>query len=63
MYTAYSGTANVKKKDREADYMGINGETAWILVYDHFSRRLHGDTRMSKASPLGWLRHFLEHQA
>ena len=41
-----------KTKSHEKDYVGINGETSWILVSDHFSRFLVGDTRLSKASPL-----------
>ena len=59
---SFSGT---KSKDdaREKDYLGLNGETSWILVADHFSRCLHGDTRVSKATPLAWLRHFLENHA
>ena len=52
-----------KNKEREIDYLGLNGETSWIIISDHFSRRLHGDTRISKASPLEWLRHFLEHHS
>ena len=48
---------------RDADYIGLNGETSWILVTDHFSRMKHGDTRVSKASPIEWLRHFLQEHA
>ena len=40
--------------------MGLNGETSWILVSDHFSCMLVGDTRTSKATPLQWLTMFLE---
>jgi len=42
-------------KHRDDDYIGLNGETSWILVTDHFSRMKHGDTRVSKASPINWL--------
>ena len=42
-------------KHRNNDYIGLNGETSWILVTDHFSRMKHGDTRVSKASPINWL--------
>ena len=56
---SFSGSRS-SDSDRTKDYVGINGETCWILVTDHFSRRLHGDTRISKASPIHWLRHFLE---
>ena len=59
---SFSGTKS-KNKDRERDYLGFNGETSWILVTDHFTRRHHGDTRLSKASPLAWLRHFLKNHS
>jgi hypothetical protein len=39
--------------------MGVNGETRWILVTDHFTRAVFGDARVSKAPPLEWLRSFL----
>ena len=50
-------------KHCDDDYIGCNGETSWILVTDHFSRMKHGDTRVSKASPINWLRDFLEKHA
>jgi len=50
-------------KHCDDDYIGLNGETSWILVTDHFSRMKHGDTRVSKASPINWLRDFLEKHA
>jgi len=50
-------------KHRNDDHIGLNGETSWILVTDHFSRMKHGDTRVSKASPINWLRNFLEKHA
>ena len=59
---SFSGTTS-KDTEREFEYLGLNGETSWILIADHFSRRLHGDTRVSKATPLSWLRHFLENHA
>ncbi|KAG7340747.1 hypothetical protein IV203_024290 [Nitzschia inconspicua] len=40
-------------------FTGLNGETCWILVTDHFTRAVFGDTRVSKASPIEWLRSFL----
>lgn len=57
--------AGVRSKDpgRAKDFVGFNGETCWILVSDHFSRMLHGDTRISKASPVTWLREFLKKYA
>jgi len=50
-------------KHRDDDYIGLNGETSWIPVTDHFSRMKHGDTRVSKASPINWLRAFLQKHA
>ena len=41
------------------DFEGIDGETAWMLVTDHFTGVMHGDTRISKAAPMLWLKHFL----
>jgi len=38
--------------------VGINGETSWIIITDHFTGIKHGDTRISKASPIHWLCHF-----
>ena len=40
------------------DIEGLNEEVAWILVSDGKIRMLHGDTRLSKASPLSWLESF-----
>ncbi|KAG7374842.1 reverse transcriptase RNA-dependent DNA polymerase [Nitzschia inconspicua] len=53
--------AGVRSKDmeRKKDFTGLNGETCWILVTDHFIRAVFGDTRVSKASPIEWLRSFL----
>jgi len=39
-------------KHHDDDCICLNGETSWILVTDHFSRMKHGDTRVSKASPI-----------
>lgn len=49
--------------DRSSDFVGFNGETCWILISDHFSRLKIGDTRLSKAAPLAWLRRFLQQHA
>ena len=54
---SFSGMKSANS-DRRKNYEGINGETAWILVSDHFTGMKHGDTRISKASPLVWLEHF-----
>ena len=54
----FTGVAS-KDTGRRQDYEGINGETCWILVTDHFTGMKHGDTRISKGPPLQWLAHFL----
>ena len=54
----FSGMVSANSKRRK-DYEGLNKETAWILVTDHFTGMKHGDTRQSKSSPIEWLRHFL----
>ena len=59
---SFSGTKS-KDTNRTQDYEGINGETSWILISDHFTRFLTGDTRLSKASPITWLQKFLETNA
>ena len=53
--------AGLKSKNdaRESDYLGFKHETCWILISDHFTRYLVGDTRRTKASPIHWLRDFL----
>ena len=56
---SFSGVRS-KNKSRRTDYEGANGETSWILISDHFTRHLIGDTRLSKASPIHWLRNFLD---
>ena len=54
---SFSGVKSANS-ERRRDYEGINGETAWIVVSDHFTGMKHGDTRISKAAPLHWLEHF-----
>ena len=44
---------------RQQDYLGYNGETCFILIYDHKTETLFGSPRMSKATPLQWLRRWL----
>ena len=62
---AFSGKIKRDKKgdvievSRE-DVEGMNGETAWILLSDAQTRMLHGDTRLSKSSPLKYLESFLQ---
>ena len=48
------------KESSQVDIEGINGEQAWILISDGKSRMLHGDTRLTKASPLKYLESFLK---
>ena len=48
-----------KDHARRVDYEGLNGETSWILVPDHFTGTVYGDCRISKGSPVEWLHHFL----
>jgi hypothetical protein len=38
---------------------GINGEASWVLIANVFSRMLHGDVRLSKASPVKSFESFL----
>ena len=47
--------------DRREDFEGINGKMAQVLVTNHFTSVEHGDTCVSKAAPVLWLRHFLAH--
>ena len=49
-----------ENQGRAKDFVGMNGETARILVTDHYSRMKHGATRISKASPLDWIKKFLK---
>ena len=42
-------------------YKWINGETWWILITDYFSGIKHGDARISKVSPISWLKNLLNH--
>ena len=57
--------AGVRSKDSERakDYLGVNGETCWILVSDHFTGYLVGDTRVNKGSPIKWLERLLDDYA
>jgi hypothetical protein len=59
---AFSGTKS-DDKSRADDYVGLNGETCYILVVDHASGMYHGCTRVSKATPLQWLETFLKHNS
>ena len=45
--------------DQKTIYEGINGETFWIFITDHFTGMKLGDAIFSKASPISWIRHLL----
>ena len=48
---SFSGMSS-KDTEQRSDFVGINGETLWILISDHFTGIKHGDTRLSKTSPI-----------
>ena len=48
------------KESSQVDTEGINWEQAWILTSDSKTRMFHGDTRLTKASPLKYLESFLK---
>jgi hypothetical protein len=56
---SFSGTRS-KNACRSRDYVGLHGETCYLLIVDHHSGCYHGITRVSKASPINWLSQFLE---
>jgi Reverse transcriptase (RNA-dependent DNA polymerase) len=47
---------NSKRYNR---YQGLNGETCYILIADHFSGTLYGKAFRTKAPPVEWLNHWL----
>ena len=47
------------ESDQKNIYEGINSETCCILITDNFTRINHGYARISKASPISWIRHLL----
>ena len=44
---------------RRHNLIGINGETCYALINDHFSGRLYGRAFASKASPVDWVKNWL----
>ena len=56
---SFSGMKSKNDDTRRSDYVGLNGETCWILITDHKTRQTYGDTRISKGSPIEWLKQFL----
>ena len=49
-----------KNDKRRKDFEGFNKETSAIVVLDHFTGKLFGDARISKATPIHWIHHFLQ---
>jgi hypothetical protein len=50
-----------KKLDRLERLSGLNGETCYCLIVDHYSGRLYGECFASKAPPLDFLNRWLLH--
>ena len=48
-----------KDKKRERNLIGLNGETCYVLITDHFSGRLYGRAFASKAPPVDWVNNWL----
>jgi len=55
----HSKNATNPEQMRINDYMGIHGETCYLLLYDHATERLDGVCRQSKAPPIAWLKKWL----
>ena len=55
---SFSGVKS-KHTGRPKDYVGINGETCWVLITNHHTGISYGKTCQSKASPIEWLRDWL----
>ena len=53
----------VVDESSRSEIEGLNGERSWILISDAHTRMLHGDTRRSKATPLKYLRSWLNQYA
>ena len=51
----FSGQTSQDKKHSH-DYLGLHGETCWILIEDHFTGYLIGKCQKTKTSPINWLR-------
>ena len=50
----------LKNAKRRRDYLGVHGETCWLLITDHFSKYIWGKTFKSKVVPLQYLRDWLD---
>ena len=51
---AFAGIRS-KNLERCRDYLGVHGETCWLLITDHFSKYIWGKTFKFKAVPLQFL--------
>jgi hypothetical protein len=53
--------AGQRSKDAKTavDFVGYGGETCYVLLVDHYTEKLYGTTRISKAPPVAWLHRFL----
>ena len=54
-------SASIRSKNlkRCRDYLGVHGQTCWLLTTDHFSKYIWGKTFKFKAVPLQYLRELL----
>ena len=50
-------------KKRQQNLIGLNGETCYALITDHFSGRLYGRAFASKAPPVEWINNWLANNA
>ena len=48
---------------RQHNLIGVNGETCYALITDHFSGRLYGRAFASKAPPISWINDWLANNA
>ena len=56
---SFSGVKS-KNTGRRKDYLGFNRETCWILITNHHTGMQYGKTFLSKASPIEWIRKWLQ---
>ena len=56
---AFTGQSRKDKNEYE-DYLGLHGETCWILFKDHFTGLVLGKCLVSKATPLNFIRDLLQ---
>jgi GAG-pre-integrase domain len=52
-----------KNSKRQHNLVGMNGETCYVLITDHYSGRLYGRAFASKAPPVEWLNSWLANNA